>query len=261
MKYRIRIVLPYLFLFCGAIVFVLPTAYIIISSFQTGETLTLQPAAFSLDRYLTLFFEESRFPFAMLRSIWIALTTAIGATIVAFLSGYVFAKVNFRGRDLIFFCYLLLMLCPYQVTIVPNYLMIRLLGLYNTNLALILPGIFAPMMVVLMRQFIGQVGDSLCLSFRLDSQNTFQILLSVVLPCSKVGVALVFVLAFAEAWNMVEQPLFLLENASRYPLSVLLNRILSEGTVLAGSVVFMLPVYFLVTLFNAQLMEGMTATK
>lgn len=261
MKRKVVNALLYLFFLCGAALFLLPTAYVIISSIQTGNLITLQPTTFSLDRYLALFFGENNFFPALLRSVWIALTTAIGATVVAFLAGYVFAKVQFRGREIIFSCFLLLMLCPYQVTIVPNYLMIRLLRLYNTDFAMILPGLFSPMMVFLLRQFIRQVDDSLCEAFRLDSGSTIRMLFNVVFPCSGVGIALVFVLAFAEAWNMVEQPLILLEDAFRYPLSVLLNRVLSGGTVLAGSVVFMLPVSFLIALFHDQLTEGMAQMK
>lgn len=257
MKQKIIAPLVFILFLVVAAIFMLPTAFIIISSIQTGGSLTLQPAAFSLDRYLALFFGENRFFEALLRSIWIALSTAIGATCIAFLSGYVFAKVKFRGQKVLFSCFLLLMLCPYQVTIVPNYLTVRLLRLYNTDLALILPGIFSPMMVFLLRQFIRQVDDTLCEAFRMDSNNTIRMLLNVVFPCSSVGAALVFVLAFAEAWNMVEQPLVLLEDASHFPLSVLLNSILPEGSVLAGSVVFMLPVYCLITLYHDQLLKGM----
>ena len=251
----------HLLFLCGAALFLLPVAYIIISSIQTGNHLTLQPTAFSLDRYLALFFGENRFFPALIRSLWISLSTAIGATVTAFLSGYVLAKVSFKGRNIIFLSFVLLLLCPYQVTIVPNYLMIRLLGLYNTDWALILPGIFAPMTVILLRQFIRQIDDSLCEAYRLDGNSTIRMLLSVVLPCSRVGVALVFILSFAEAWNMVEQPLILLEDTFRYPLSVLLNRVLSGGTVLAGSAVFMLPVFYLIAIFHDQLAEGMTNIK
>ena len=261
MKHKAFAVLIFIIYIFTIVLFLLPTMYIVISSIQTGSLLTLQPNSFSLDRYLTLFFGNNHFFAALLRSLWIALCTAVGSTCIAFISGYVFAKVRFRGRKILFSCYLLLMLCPYQVTIVPNYLMIRLLGLYNTNWALILPGIFSPMMVFLLHQFIRQIDDSLCEAFRMNSNNTIRMLISVVFPCSIVGIVLVFVLAFAEAWNMVEQPLILLKNAFSYPLSVLLNRLLSGGTELAGSVVFMLPVFFLIVLYHDKLMEGMAQIK
>jgi len=184
-------------------------------------------------------------------------------TVVAVLAAYVFAKVNFKGRDTIFFIYIVVMMMPFQVTLLPVYIQARLLNIYDTWLAIILPGIFAPFGVFLMRQFIKYIPDEFLEAVALKSNSVLDLFRIAVIPAAKPGIIALMVLNFAENWNMVEQPIILLEDQLKYPLSIALNSIIERSTniAFAGSVVYMIPIIILYFYFEEYIISGLTSMK
>lgn len=224
-----------------------------------GKRLILIPERVSLDQYLYLLLGDHHYLDAFVSSLGLGAAAALGNTALCFLGAYVFARVRFRGRNILFFLVLLGMMMPFQVTLLPNFITIRALDLYDTRWALLLPNLFLPFGVYLLRQFILQTDSALCAVFRLDSRSTFKMLSAVILPQVLPAVVALFILTFSQAWNMVDQPLILISDRSLMPLSVLLNEDFGgkTGLLFAASFVFMLPILVLYVFFSHQLIEGM----
>ncbi|MCH5286139.1 MAG: carbohydrate ABC transporter permease [Christensenellaceae bacterium] len=228
-----------------------------------GKRLILIPDQVSTDQYLMLLLGDNGYLDAFVYTLLLSFTIAAGNTVLCFFAAYVFARVRFPGRDALFFLILLGMMMPFQVTLLPNFLTIRALNLHDTRWALLLPNLFMPFGVYLMRQFILQLDSAQSASFRLDCRSTIKMLVLVILPQVTPAAAALFILSFAQAWNMVDQPLILLSDRSLMPLSVLLGEDFGgkTGLLFAASVVFMLPILTLYALFSDQLIEGMESLR
>ncbi|QHT62207.1 carbohydrate ABC transporter permease [Paenibacillus lycopersici] len=227
----------------------MPTAYVSIR--WVPERATLKPLADVLiysPKYLLLFWN----------SVKLTAPIVLGQTVVGTLAGYAFAKLAFPGRDKLFFLYLLTMLMPFQVTLVPNYLVADRLGLLNAYGAIIWPGVFAAFGVFLMRQFVGGIPNAYLEAARIDGTGHFRAFVHIVLPIVKPGMTALMLLVFADNWNMVEQPLLFLTEPFRQPLSVYLARIAEgrRGVAFASSALYMTPMVLLFLYGEDQLVAG-----
>lgn len=151
-----------------------------------------------------------------------------------------------------------LMLMPFQVTLLPTYLLSKRLGIYDTLWALILPDVFSPMGVFLIWEFMKSIPDETMEAAYLETDSNCRVLCSIVLPAVRPGIVTAGVLHFAESWNRIEQPLILLQSEWRYPLSLRLS-LLSESTIgirFAGSVLFMAPAVLLYFLLRDEITES-----
>jgi len=151
-----------------------------------------------------------------------------------------------------------LMLMPYQVTLVPNYLVSEKLGLLNTKWAIILPGTFAPFSVFLLTKFMRRIPKSLIEAAKLDGAGEWQIFCRICLPQCRSALYSIAILVFIDYWNMVELPLILLQDASQQPLSVYLATI-NQGEIGVGfavAVVYMIPGLLMFLYGEEYLVEG-----
>jgi multiple sugar transport system permease protein len=157
---------------------------------------------------------------------------------VALLAAYGFARFDTKWRSGIFFAYIILMLMPYQVTLVPNYLVADWLGILDTRWAIILPGIFSPFAVFILTKFMRRIPSSVIEAAKLDGAGEWQIFTKICAPMSGGIVASVAILVYIDYWNMVEQPLVLLTNEAvdLHPLSVFLSKINAGDAGIAFSV-------------------------
>jgi multiple sugar transport system permease protein len=215
------------------------------------ETATLEAfgdVLFSRPKFLTLFWNSVR----------LTAPIVFGQTAVGTLAAYAFAKLAFPGRDKLFFLYVLTMLMPFQVTLVPNYLVAEKLGMLHSYGAIIWPGMFAAFGVFLMRQFAAGIPDPYLEAARIDGAGYFRSFRYIVLPLVRPGMTALMLLAFADNWNMVEQPLLFLTEPFRQPLSVYLAQIANgeRGVAFASSVLYMTPMVLLFLYGEEQLVEG-----
>jgi multiple sugar transport system permease protein len=182
----------------------------------------------------------------------------IGQVAVASLAAFAFAKLRFPGREPIFFIYLLAMLMPFQVTLVPNYIVADELGLLNSPASIVLPGVFAAFGVFLLRQFMLHIPSAYMEAAKMDGAGYIRSFVTIALPMVKPGIAALVVLLFADYWNMVEQPLIFLLDAELQPLSVFLSRIQKEAfdVSFAASVVYMTPMLLLFLCMERYFIEG-----
>lgn len=175
--------------------------------------------------------------------------------------GFLFAKIKFKGRDGLFFVFILVMLLPFQATLLPNYIQLRDFKMLNTPLALTLPMMFAPFAVFLLRQFIKTIPNDLIDCTLLETSSVIKTFRYAILPQIKPALVSLAILIFCESWNMVDQALiFSMENGEILPLSVILGEI-PENVRYAGGTVYMFPIIMLFVMFRETLEESMEAYK
>ena len=275
-----------------AVIFLLPTVLTITNSFMeeseittnygvvfgTGETVTdnfgnsretttymservnlkFIPDIVSGEQYYTVLVNSPTYLLKFWNSVILVVPIVIFQVALAALASYSFARYGGKIRNIIFFGYVFLMLLPYQVTLVPNYLVNDWLGLLDTRWAVILPGIFAPFSVFLLTKNMRRIPASYIEAASLDGAGEWQIFYKVCLPMCKSTIYSVIILVFIDYWNMVEQPTIMFSGDDLYPLSVFLSEINSGevGIAFAAAVIYMLPSMLLFLFGEEYLEEG-----
>jgi multiple sugar transport system permease protein len=225
---------------------------------STLKYIRLIPEKFSLVQYYEILINRAKYLTMFWNSTKLSIIITLLHITISIPSAYVFAKIKFKGRDKLFFLYIVVMMMPYQVTLLPNYILSRQISIYNTDFAIIMPAIFAPFGVFLLRQFIKYIPDELLEAIKLESKSMLDILRLAVIPISKPGIISLFILTFSESWNMVEQPLVLFKDEFKYPLSIALNSIIKHApdVAFASSVIYMFPILILYFFFEEKIIQG-----
>ncbi|NOU72696.1 ABC transporter permease subunit [Paenibacillus sp. LMG 31458] len=221
-------------------------------------TLKLIPDWVSFAQYGKILFETPTYLNMFWNSVFLVVPMIIGQVIVGSLAAYALAKLRFRGRDTLFLAYVIVMLMPFQVTLVPNYIIADRLGLLNSASAIVLPGIFAAFGVFMLRQFMLSIPYSYVEAAIMDGAGHLTIFRRIIVPLIKPGLAALVVLLFVDYWNMVEQPLIFLDDAFKQPLSLYLSRIQEEarGIGFAASVLYLSPMLLLFLYAERYFIEG-----
>jgi len=222
--------------------------------------LKLIPDKVSLDQYKTVLLQNSDYLMKFWNSVILVVPIVLFQLVVALLAAYSFARYRGRIKELIFFVYVILMLMPYQVTLVPNYLVADRFGLLDTRMSIILPGIFAPFSVFLLAKVMRRIPVSFIEAAKLDGAGEIQIFTQICIPLSKSAIFSVALLQFIDNWNMVEQPLIMLSDPDYHPLSVFLSKINSGdvGLAFATAVIYMIPALLMFFYGEEYLVEGIT---
>ncbi|OPA73021.1 sugar ABC transporter permease [Paenibacillus selenitireducens] len=220
--------------------------------------LKIFPDWLSFHQYAEVLVHKPMFLQMFWNSVWLVTPIIAGQVLVASLAAYAFAKLRFWGRDKLFVIYLMTMIMPFQVTLVPNYIIVEKLGLMNTTSAIILPGIFSAFGVFMLRQFMLHIPNSYIEAAKMDGAGQLRIFYKIIVPLVQPGIAALIVLLFVDNWNMVEQPLIFLEDAFKQPLSLYLSRINegARGVAFAASVLFMAPMVLLYLYAESYFVEG-----
>lgn len=267
-----------------AFLFLMPTVLTITNSFMTQSEITANygqvfqnatdgksyikdkislkfiPDKVSFTQYFTVLLKSPDFLYKFWNSVILVAPIVLAQLAVASIAAYGFTRWRGKIRDTIFFAYVILMLMPYQVTLVPNYLVSDFLGLLNTRWAIILPGAFAPFSVFLLTKSMRRIPVSLIESAKLDGAGEWHIFWDICLPQCRSALYSIAILVFIDYWNMVEQPLILLPDASKQPLSVYLSQINAGeiGIAFAAAVIYMVPGLLMFLHGEAYLVEGIT---
>jgi len=171
-----------------------------------------------------------------------------------------FSQAKFKGKGVLFTFYIVLMMMPLQVTILPNYIGLRDMGLIDTPFGIIFPMVFSPFGVVVMHQYMKNIDNSVIEATRLETSSVIRIMLTSVISQMRVCIFAVVLFTFADCWNMVEQPMLFLKDDSLKTLSVFITNAQNyEGEVLfPAAVIFIVPVLLLYLFFNENLEKGLT---
>ena len=283
MKKRIKKICLTIFAFATVIIVLIPIILTITNSFmaaseissnygmifqktETGgktfisDTVNLKfiPDMVSFSQYATILIKSPDYLLKFWNSLVLVVPITVFQLIVALLASYGFARTKGKVSAIIFFAYIILLLMPYQVTLVPNYLVLDWMNLLNTNWAIWLPGIFSPFSVYLLTKYMKRIPVALVEAARIDGANEWQIFSRIYVPISKGIIISCVILVFMDYWNMVEQPLLLFTDADKYPLSIFLSRINAQeiGLAFAAATIYMIPCLLIYLYGEEELVEG-----
>ena len=265
-----------------AIMFLLPTVLTITNSFMTeseinsnygmifstttggyvSERVNLKfiPDKVTMSQYVDGLIKSPEYLLKFWNSVIFVVPIVIFQVAVASVAAYSFTRWRGKIRSGIFFFYVILMLMPYQVTLVPNYLVSDWLNILDTRAAIILPGIFTPFSVFLLTKIMRRIPPVMIEAAKLDGAGELQIFMYICMPLCKSALYSVAILVFIDYWNMVEQPLILLADSDLYPLSVFLSQInVGEiGLAFAVATIYMIPALLIFLYGEEYLVEGIT---
>jgi len=265
-----------------AIGFLLPTILTLTNSFMTqseidvnygmifqsarpggtyiGDSVNLKfiPDIVTLDQYETVLLRSPDYLTKFFNSVWLVFPIVILQVLIAAFASYSFTRYQGKFKNVLFFFYIILMLMPYQVTVVPNFLVADWVGILNTRWAIIFPGAFAPFSVFLLTKFMRRIPASLIEAAKLDGANEWQVFTRICLPQCRSALYSIAILVFIDYWNMVELPIILLPDSAAHPLSVYLSTINAGevGMAFAAAVVYMILPLFLFLHGEEALVEG-----
>jgi multiple sugar transport system permease protein len=211
-------------------------------------------------------FNELDFPRFFFNSSIVAIAVTIGNVLFCPMLGYALAKLQWRGKRLVMGLVLATLMVPAGITLIPNFVLMRNLGLVNTYPGLILPFLVGPFGVFLTRQFMYGIPNELLEAARIDGANEWRIFWRVVLPITAPVLATLGILTFLGSWNSFIYPLVMAQEPQMYTLPVALATFSTgqyqadHGMLMAGSVVLVLPVLIIFILFQRWITEGIATT-
>lgn len=266
-------------LFAVGFLFCLPILAVILGSLKSSRELMnslsvvignsggkifwhLLPLYPTLKHFIKLLFYTPEFLSVFWNSIKIVFCILFGQLFVAIPAAWGFAKFSFRGRNALFLVYVILMLMPFGVMMLPSYLVLNQIHLMNTHWAIILPAAFSTFPVFIMYRGFCAIPKDLYEAAKIDGAGEWQIFFTIGIPLGSPGILSALVLGFLEYWNMVEQPLAFLSDPSLWPLSLYLPEInlAKAGMALAASVITLLPAVFVFFMGQDYLEQGIVSS-
>ena len=237
-----------------ALLFLMPFVWMVVSSLKREIDVFRLPVRWipdplTWDNFIEIW--TGRYPITRYigNSLIVAVARVVGELLTASLAAYAFSRLRFPGRNTIFLLYISTLIIPYQMLLVPRFILYRQLGIYDTLWALILPGIFTVFGTFLLRQFFLTIPQELTDAARSDGANELQIYWQIVLPLAKPAMASLAILAFVWSWNDYETPLVMLTTESRFTIPLGLTRYFDESggfsaaLISAGAVSSVLPIF------------------
>lgn len=214
------------------------------------------------EHFKRLLFYSPGFLHLFWNSIWMVGAILAGQLLMGVPAAWAFAAFSFRGRRTLFQLYIILMLLPFQVTMLSRYLVLRELQLLNTSASVILPAVFSTFPVFLVYRSFRGIPRELLEAARIDGAGELRIFLQIGLPLAKGGLFACFVLSFLESWNMMEEPLAFLKDKALWPLSLYLPEIslTQAGFAAAASMITLTVSLFVFGLFRDSLEQGIAAS-
>ena len=258
-----------------AIGMVIPFIWMLSSSFKTAsEVMQLPikwiPNSFDLRNYKIVWNigdlapRDYQFANAYINSIVVAVITVVSTLLTSSLAGYAFAKMEFRGRNILFLIYLATMMIPSSVTLIPKFVIFEQIGFIGTLLPIIIPRMVSVTGTFFMRQHYMEIPNEIKEAAIVDGAGEFKIWLRVMLPMTKPAFASLGVLAFLWNWNNYDEALVFLTRSECYTIPIALNNFIEEvstqyNLIMAAAVSALIPVFIVFVLLQKQLIVGLTA--
>ena len=263
--------LIYLILSAGAIFTLLPFLWIILTSFKTASEIirvppTFLPEKWTLQSYITIF-TDPKVPLAVFyaNSLFVTFMRVALTLFTSSLAGYIFCKYRFWGRNVSFVIILAQMMIPFQVVMIPEYLILVKLRLIDSLWGLIIPSMVDAFGIFMMRQFIETIPNEMIDSGRIDGATEWQIYWGLVLPQLGPALAALGIFTFLGVWNDYLWPLIVITTQEKRTLPLLLNWYNTQhGTrydlTMAASILVMLPVLIAYLIFQRWIVRGIAMT-
>lgn len=253
-----------------AIVTIIPFLWALSSSFKTLEeivsgTINLIPKNFTLENYKTIFIEQELFPRWLFNSVFIAVSVTGLNLLFNSMAGYALARLSFPGKKALFIIILAVIMIPGQVTLIPNYLILKEIGWLNSYQGMIIPAMVNATFIFMMRQFFINFPKELEEAAEIDGLGKFGTFFRIVLPMATPALAAQAIFVFMGSWNDFMKPLIILSSPELYTLPLGLNSFKGQyisywNYIMAASMVFTLPVLIIYAFFNKYFMKGISFT-
>lgn len=250
------------------VIFVLPYAWMVLNSFKTTVEIakgkTFWPQTWTLKNYQTVI---SQAP--ILKWLFNSIVTAVSGTLIMLvtssLAGFVFAKYAFKGKEFFFIFILATMMVPSQTTMIPSFLLIQSLGLYDSLAALVVPKLVGGFGIFLCRQFIMDIPDDLVEAARIDGASDMFIYSRVIVPLIKPALGALTIFTFLGLWNDYLGPLLYLSRTSNMTMPLAIKFFSGQhksdvGAIMASATLIMLPVTTVFLCLQRQFVEGIAIT-
>lgn len=279
MRHKIFKRLLILLLLILAVIICFPVLFLIVGSLMGNDELNhylgavlgrsdgfsswaLLPTWPTFKAYVQLLLDSPEFFVMFWNSIKMTGAILIGQVLTGVPAAWGFAKLNIPHKKLLFNLYIILMLMPFQVTMLSNYLTLDRMNLMNTSWAIILPAAFSTFPVFIMYHFFRNIPDVIIESAKLDGANKIQVFFYIGIPLGSSGIVSSLVLSFLDAWNLIEQPLTFLKDKTLWPLSLYLPNISMENAGLAfvASVITLIPSLLVFLAGQNYLEQGIAAS-
>ncbi|KAA8786715.1 carbohydrate ABC transporter permease [Paenibacillus amylolyticus] len=265
-----RIVIISLFIILFVIIMI-PFYAVALSSFKPGESLvryglnlSLDFEIMSFDNFLFLFTGEHDYFVWFWNSMILTIVQVVLTLFVSALVGYGFAAYDFKGKNFLFICVLLIMMVPFEILLVPLYSLINDLGMVNSYSAIILPGIANAATIFFFRQYLRSIPKEIIQSGRVDGANEYAIYFRLIMPIMKPSFAAMAILNGMNSWNNLLWPFMVLGDQSKYTLPIGLKTLLTPygnnyDLLIVGSFFSIVPIFILFIAFQKYFIDGMTA--
>lgn len=263
--FAVPICLPVIMVLCGSIksgnelTAIMAPLYSSSPDEVTWSFLSLYPTG---GHFLRLLFQTPEFFTVFWNSMKMVTLILVGQLLISVPSAWAFAAFRFRGKGAVFTLYIMLMLLPFQVTMLPSYLVLQRLRLMNTQAAVILPAVFSTFPIFLIYRGFAGIPKELLEAARIDGANEWTIFQKIAVPLGSGHILSALVLGFLDYWNMMEQPMVFLQDKTLWPLSLYLPEINSgmAGRALAASVITLIPAVFVFVIGQDYLEQGIAAS-
>ena len=193
----------------------------------------LLPKYPTIRSYVELLLDTPQFFVMFWNSVKIVFLSIAGQLIVGIAAAWGFARYNFRFKKILFTIYIVVMLMPFQVTMLSSYLVLDSFKLLDTHWSIILPAVFSTFSVFIMYRFFCNIPEAIIESARIDGASELKIFFKIGIPLGMPGIMSAVILQFLELWNLIEQPLTFLKDKSLWPLSIYLPNITLENADIA----------------------------
>lgn len=223
------------------------------------------PSKFDFNHHIKIWTGSDAFGTYYLNSLKVSLIPVFIATILSSMAAYGFARMEFKGRNIIFLLYISMMMVPSQILFVPKFMLFDWIGIYNTHWALILPQCFSIFGVFLMRQFFLSIPQELSQAAKVDGAGHFYIWARIILPLAKPVLASFIILDFTWNWNDYENPLIFLSSQKLYTIPLGLNKFVQESNIdyngmMAAATAAIVPIIIVFLLGQSYVVEGIASS-
>jgi multiple sugar transport system permease protein len=261
--------LVYLLLIGGAIIMLFPFYWMVTTAFKSlMEAITIPPtiipSVWRVDNFVEAW-NQAPFPRYFANSIFMAGSCTAGTIFTSILAAYAFARLRFFGKDLLFVMFLATMMIPFEVTLIPDFLIITTLGWYNTYTALIIPWTASVFGIFLLRQFFLSMPKELYEATLLDGGTHFQFLWMVAVPLAVPAIISVGIFSFLSSWNSLLWPIIVTSSKNMRPIQVGLTAFQGEAgsdwnLMMAAATLAVLPIIIMFLFAQKQFVEGIART-
>ena len=268
-----------IFLVLLAFVFIFPVLFLAVGSFMGKNELKdlllpvleqgskgyvswkLLPEYPTLKFYVEVLLDSPEFFVMFWNSVKITAGVLIGQLLVGMPAAWGFARFDFPGKKFLFILYIALMMMPFQVMLLGNYLVLDYFGLLDSLLGIIFPAVFSTFPVFIMYRFFEGIPQALLEAARLDGAGELKLFFIIAIPLGSPGVISAMVLDFLEYWNLIEQPMVFLKTKELWPLSLYLPNIdlNKAGMAFAASVITLIPAVLVFFWGQEYLEQGIVA--